>query len=181
MDMSLNVRETAAAPASLPFEPPMPKSIEETGLGLGFLADLAIKVMYFEGYISGYEIADTMKLPHSGVVDEVLEFLKREQFCEVKGAGGLGESGYQYVISAKGSEKAREVLDRGQYVGPAPVPLEAYTDAFAERSYPSKSRAPGPLTSGPQRTDLQPTGAGCEFRPFGLSLWPIRKRQDSHR
>jgi len=130
MDMSLNVRETAAAPASLPFEPPMPKSIEETGLGLGFLADLAIKVMYFEGYISGYEIADTMKLPHSGVVDEVLEFLKREQFCEVKGAGGLGESGYQYVISAKGSEKAREVLDRGQYVGPAPVPLEAYTDAL---------------------------------------------------
>ena len=71
-----------------------------------------------------------MKLPHSGVVDEVLEFLKREQFCEVKGAGGLGESGYQYVISAKGSEKAREVLDRGQYVGPAPVPLEAYTDAL---------------------------------------------------
>jgi predicted ATPase with chaperone activity len=130
MDMSLNVRETAAAPASLPFEPPMPKSIEETGLGLGFLADLAIKTMYFEGYISGYEIADTMKLPHSGVVDEVLEFLKREQFCEVKGAGGLGESGYQYVISAKGSEKAREVLDRGQYVGPAPVPLEAYTDAL---------------------------------------------------
>ena len=133
MDMSLNVRETAAAPASLPFEPPMPKSIEETGLGLGFLADLAIKVMYFEGYISGYEIADTMKLPHSGVVDEVLEFLKREQFCEVKGAGGLGESGYQYVISAKGSEKAREVLDRGQYVGPAPVPLEDYTEAFRKQ------------------------------------------------
>jgi len=129
MDMPLNVRE-ATAPPTLPFEPPMPKSIEETGLGLGFLADLAIKIMYFEGYISGYEIADTMKLPYSGVVDEVLEFLKREQFCEVKGAGGLGESGYQYVISVKGSEKAREVLDRGQYVGPAPLPLEAYTDAF---------------------------------------------------
>lgn len=111
----------------------MPKSIKETGLGLGFLADLAIKIMYFEGYISGYEIAETMKLPYTGVVDEVLEFLKREQFCEVKGAGGLGESGYQYVISAKGSEKAREVLDRGQYVGPAPVPLQAYTEAFRKQ------------------------------------------------
>ncbi len=132
MDMPLNVRE-ATAPPSLSFEPPMPKSIEETGLTLGFLADLAIKIMYFEGYISGYEIADTMKLPYTGVVDEVLEFLKREQFCEVKGAGGLGESAYQYVISLKGSEKAREVLDRGQYVGPAPVPLEAYTDAFRKQ------------------------------------------------
>jgi Cdc6-like AAA superfamily ATPase len=128
MDMPLNVRETALMPSL--FEPVMPKSTEDTGLALGFLADLAIKTMYFEGYISGYEIAETMKLPYSGVVDEVLEFLKREQFCEVKGAGGLGESGYQYVISVKGSEKAREVLDRGQYVGPAPVPLEDYTTAF---------------------------------------------------
>ena len=133
MDMPLNVRGTAAAPASQPFEPHMPKSIEGTGLTLGFLADLAIKIMYFEGYISGYEIAEAMKLPYSGVVDEVLEFLKREQFCEVKGAGGLGESAYQYVISSKGSEKAREVLDRGQYVGPAPVPLEDYTNAFRKQ------------------------------------------------
>ncbi len=132
MDMPLNVGETTT-PLAPSFEPPMPKSIKETGLGLGFLADLAIKIMYFEGYISGYEIAETMKLPYTGVVDEVLEFLKREQFCEVKGAGGLGESGYQYVISAKGSEKAREVLDRGQYVGPAPVPLKAYTEAFRKQ------------------------------------------------
>jgi predicted ATPase with chaperone activity len=132
MDMPLHVRETAAMPA-LSFEPLMPKSVEDTGLTLGFLADLAVKVMYFEGYISGYEIAETMKLPYTGVVDEVLEFLKREQFCEVKGAGGLGESGYQYVISIKGSEKAREVLDRGQYVGPAPVPLEDYTNAFRKQ------------------------------------------------
>ncbi len=128
MDMPLSVRKAAAAPAPS-FEPPMPKSIEETRLGLGFLADLAIKIMYFEGYISGYKIAETMKLPYSGVVDQVMEFLKREQFCEVKGTGGLGESGYKYVISLKGSKKAREVLDRGQYVGPAPVPLEDYTNA----------------------------------------------------
>jgi predicted ATPase with chaperone activity len=132
MEMPLKAQATAATLAPS-FEPSVPKSIEETGLGLGFLADLAIKIMYFEGYISGYEIADTMKLPYAGVVDEVMEFLKREQFCEVKGSGGLGESAYQYVISLKGSEKAREVLDRGQYVGPAPVPLQDYTDAFRKQ------------------------------------------------
>ena len=82
MDAPLNVREAAAMP-TLPFEPPIPKSIEETGLGLGFLADLAVKIMYFEGFISGYEIAEAMKLPFTGVVDVVVEFLKREQFCEV--------------------------------------------------------------------------------------------------
>jgi hypothetical protein len=112
------------------FEPPAPKSIEETGLNLGFLTDLALKTMYFEGYISGYEVADVMKLPFVGVVEHVLEFLKREQFCEIRGSGGFGESAYQYMITVKGSERAREILDRSQYVGAAPVPLATYSDAI---------------------------------------------------
>ena len=112
---------TSAAPA---YEPPPPRNLDETGLGIGFLSDLVLKVMYFEGYISGATIADRIKLPFSGVVDQVLEFLKREQFCEVRSAaGGFGEQSYQYAISNKGREKAREALDRSQYAGPAPVPL----------------------------------------------------------
>jgi predicted ATPase with chaperone activity len=116
------------------FEPLAPRSVEETGLNIGFLTDLALKIMYFEGYISGYEIADVMKLPFVGVVEHILEFLKREQFCEVKGSGGFGESAYQYMIADKGSDRAREVLDRSQYVGPAPVTLPAYTDAIHKQA-----------------------------------------------
>ena len=119
---------TASTPA--PFVPPMPKSIEETGLGLGALSDLALKIMYFEGNISGRDLADRMKLPFPGVVDRVLEFLKREKLCEVTGTGGYGEAAYQYTIAEKGRAMAREALDRSQYAGPAPVTLEAYTDAI---------------------------------------------------
>jgi predicted ATPase with chaperone activity len=116
-------------------EVPPPRSIEETGLGIGFLSDLVMKIMYFEGYISGATIAERICLPFSGVVDQVLDFLKREQFCEVRSAsGGFGEQSYQYAISTKGREKAREALDRSQYAGSAPVPLMVYNQAMLKQS-----------------------------------------------
>ncbi|MDW8068068.1 MAG: AAA family ATPase [Anaerolineae bacterium] len=116
------------------FLPRAPRNVEETGLNLGFLIDLALKVMYFEGFLSGYELAERMKLPYAGVVDQVVEFLKREKLCEVKGAGGFAEAAYQYAISDKGRLMAREALDRSHYAGPAPVPLSAYSDAIRQQS-----------------------------------------------
>jgi len=128
----------ASAPAAgmaSTLEVPPPRSLEETGLGIGFLSDLVMKIMYFEGYISGATIAERIRLPFSGVVDQVLDFLKREQFCEVRSAsGGFGEQSYQYAISTKGREKAREALDRSQYAGPAPVPLMVYNQAMLRQS-----------------------------------------------
>src|SRR5260221_14609561 len=89
-----------------PWSPPAMGSIEDTGLNLINIADLALKVMYFGGIMTGSKVADIIKLPYTGVVDQVMEFLKREKFIEVKGQGGLGEAAFQFVISAKGVEKA---------------------------------------------------------------------------
>ncbi len=116
--------------AQVRFMPPRPQSIEETGLKLDFLSDLALKVLYFRGYITGADIAEQMRLPFTGIVDRVLEFLKRDKFCEIKGAEGFGRSGYEYTITAFGIARAREILDRGQYAGPAPVPLADYSDGL---------------------------------------------------
>jgi len=123
-------QKTPASPVTPSLVPPMPTSVKETGLGLGFLTDLALKIMYFEGNLSGYELAERMKLPYTGVVDQVLEFLKREKLCEVKGAGGFAEAAYQYAIAEKGRLMGREALDRSQYAGAAPVTLEAYAEAI---------------------------------------------------
>ncbi len=123
-------QQAVASPASQAFVPRTPASVRDTGLGLGFLTDLALKIMYFEGNLTGYELAERMKLPYAGVVDQVLEFLKREKLCEVKGAGGFAEAAYQYAIAEKGRLMAREALDRSQYAGPAPVTLDAYSDAI---------------------------------------------------
>ncbi len=114
--------------------PPEPKTVEETGLNLSFLADLALKTMYTRGFLMGHEIADSMKLPFANVVDKVLDYLRREHLTEVKGSGGFGESSYQYVISDEGRSRARELMDQNQYVGPAPVRLDAYTKMVQAQS-----------------------------------------------
>ena len=106
--------------------PPEPRAVEGTGLNMAFLADLALKTMYTRGFLMGHEIADSMKLPFTGILDQVLDYLRREHLCEVKGAGGFGESSYQYVLSDEGRSRARELMDHNQYVGPAPVQLEPY-------------------------------------------------------
>ncbi len=127
-------QRTAKAPVVPDFYPPAPRSVEETGLGMGFLTDLAIKIMYFEGNITAAQIAEEIKLPYAGVMDQVLEFLKREKLCEVKGTGGFAEASYQYAIAEKGRAIAREALERSQYAGPAPVTLEDYTISIHQQS-----------------------------------------------
>jgi len=111
------------------FTPPAPRSVAETGLNMGLLGDLALKGLYFESYLAGRDLADRMGLPFAGVVSAVLDFLKREQLCEVRsasGRGGLSEAMYEYVLTARGREMAREALERSEYVGLAPVPLTEY-------------------------------------------------------
>ena len=106
------------------------KSLEETGLTETFLQDLALKIMYNRGQVTGFQVAEEVKLPFQTVMLPILEFLKREQMCEVKGSGGLGAGTYQYVITNKGSARARERLEQTTYVGPAPVPWDNYVAAI---------------------------------------------------
>ena len=114
--------------------PPQPRSVEETGLALTFLADLALKTIYLRGSLLGHEIADMMKLPFATVVDEVLDYLRRERLAEVKGATSVGKPAYRYALLQKGHSRARELLKRSQYVGPAPIMLEAYTEMVKAQS-----------------------------------------------
>ncbi len=122
--------EVGAHPAAFP----EPQSIQETGLSLSFLSDLVLKVAYFEGVLSGRRISQEVRLPFQGVLINVMEFLRREQFVEIKGSDGMGEASYQYTITQKGSERAHQVLDRSQYVGPAPVTLDMYRRAVRLQS-----------------------------------------------
>jgi predicted ATPase with chaperone activity len=124
------------APETGRFAPPAPRTIEDTELSVGFLADLVLKTLYFEGYISGYEVAEAIKLPFKNITDGILEFLKRDRFIEVKGSSGgaYAEAAYEYVITGRGIERAREILERNQYAGPAPVTLESYKTAIHKQA-----------------------------------------------
>ena len=103
-----------------------PQSLDETGLNPGFLNDLALKTIYYSGQLSGLAVANLLKLPFANVVERVLNALLKEDFVAIIGSTGLGERGYNYVITQKGSSKAQEVIERSQYFGPAPVSLQTY-------------------------------------------------------
>ena len=112
---------------------PQPLTLEETGLEFSMVLDLVVKAIYFAGRPAARQIAATLALSFP-VVDEVLAFLKREQLAEVVGSGGVGEQLYQYSLSGKGLEKAEEALSRNHYVGPAPVPFDAYLDVLSRQA-----------------------------------------------
>jgi len=117
------------------FYPPAINRIEDTGLSSLWLQDLALKILYFQGYLTGFKIAEEISLPFAGVMDQILEALKREKFVEVKSSQiGLGEGSYQYAITGAGIARAREALERSQYAGPAPVPLQAYYSSILRQS-----------------------------------------------
>lgn len=119
-----------------PFLPPPVNHLEDTGLSGLWLQDLTLKILYYLGYLTGFKVAEQLSLPFSGVVDQILEVMKREKLVEIKTAQqmGLGEGTYVYGITHLGVERAREALERSQYAGPAPVPLEDYCNAVLAQS-----------------------------------------------
>ena len=112
------------------YVPPPVTSIEDTGLSMLWLQDLALKIIYFGGYLNGFQIAERIALPFTGIIEHILDNLKREKFVEVRSQmGGLGEGAYQYAITGAGIMRAREALERSQYAGAAPVPIQEYNRA----------------------------------------------------
>ncbi len=110
-----------------------PSSVAETGLDPGFLADLTLKTLYFGGNISGSELCERLALSLN-VVSEVMDFLRRQRLAETTGGVGLSAATLQYTLSAAGIERASSALGMSGYVGPAPVPLEAYFDQVRKQS-----------------------------------------------
>src|SRR5438067_4458469 len=111
------------------FEPREIHAIEETGLSAQFLADLALKMIYNASSITGHEVAQRMRLPFVGVVDRILDALKRDSYIEVRGGSALSSASYVYSVTSRGSVRGVELLERSAYTGPAPVTLTDYWEA----------------------------------------------------
>jgi len=105
--------------------PDAPKTVEETGLELSFLAELILKHILFLVEFKFADIAERVKLP-VGVVDPVVEFLRQNKFVEIKGASQFLRSAYRLALTDQGRKRAAELLEICGYVGPTPVPLEDY-------------------------------------------------------
>src|SRR6184192_3415 len=112
---------------AVPEAPSAPETLQQTGLTLGFLNDLILRTLYTRGGMLGLDLARLMCLPFR-VVEESLEFLKRDKCLEVLGGDLIGRVSYRFNLTELGRRRAQDAMQMCAYVGPAPVPLEDYVE-----------------------------------------------------
>lgn len=118
-----------------------PRTIEDTCIPKDFISSLALKLLYFSGMMEGWQVAKAMRVSFTGIVEPILQELRHQHLAEVTGSSTLNRASYQYVITDKGSVRARELLERNRYVGPCPVSLEHYVSVVrAQAKYRPKVR-----------------------------------------
>jgi predicted ATPase with chaperone activity len=110
-----------------PAVPPVPDSIEDTGIPPTIIEHLILKYLYFRGELVGRDIASLLGFPFS-LIDETLETFKRQHYVGVKKSLGMGNMSGIFMLTDAGRNLAREFLENNQYAGPAPVPLYQYTE-----------------------------------------------------
>ncbi|HKB10621.1 MAG TPA: hypothetical protein VKD69_08200 [Vicinamibacterales bacterium] len=104
--------------------PPVPTSIEATGIGSDQIEQLLIKTLH-AGEAIGIAVADRMRLPFT-LIEPIIERVRNERLVEVKGGSGTGAASYRYALTDAGRDRSEQYFSINRYVGPVPVPLAAY-------------------------------------------------------
>src|SRR5437773_356750 len=132
--------------AGLPEAPSAPDSLQESGLPLGFLNDLILRILYTRGSMVGLDMARFLCLPFK-VIEDPLRFLKDEKCLEVTGGDLIGRVSYRFNLTDLGRKRAQDAMQMCGYVGPAPVPLEDYVEQAYRQAVTGISVSPENLRS----------------------------------
>jgi hypothetical protein len=122
------------APANIPL-PPRPTSILETGLDVTLLEELALRHITTGGVMTLGEVADRLCLPLTGVVDDVVNGLRREALVEFQSSGGsiVGAASVRVRATDRGVQLDQAARQRSGYIGPAPVSFNAYASMLRQQ------------------------------------------------
>lgn len=116
--------------------PAVPQNWDDLGVPQNAVADIVLKLLYFNGTLQGRELAQRTCVPWP-FVSEVLKALS-DQACVQSTGFKQGLSGMQllpdedigaamtYMIATSGRARARDLCEISQYIGPVPVPFELY-------------------------------------------------------
>jgi hypothetical protein len=122
--------------------PPVPATLEDTGLGADQLEQLLVKSLY-GGEATGLLLAERVRLPFS-ILEPLIERIRAERLIEVRGTTGTSSASYRYALTDLGRTRALQFLEINQYTGAAPVPLASYIKQMrslaASRGYIDRDR-----------------------------------------
>jgi predicted ATPase with chaperone activity len=103
-------------------------TIGQLGLPPSLAVDLVFRILFTEGDVSVARLADVTKL-FPQIIDEIMSDMQHDHMVEVVKAGAMRVS-YTYRLTDEGSARARDALERTQYIGPFPVDIDAYRNAI---------------------------------------------------
>lgn len=116
--------------------PAQPRTIEAAGLEFHFVRDLAMKHAAQLGSFTLAQLSEQLKLPTSAI-DPVLDEMRQQHYIEVKGATRLTKASWEFSVTERGKVNATELRSACRYIGPAPVPLEAYCKQVEQQTIKS--------------------------------------------
>jgi len=128
----------------VPEAPSAPETLQQTGLTLGFLSDMVLRILYTRGGMLGLDLARLICLPFK-ILEEALGFLKHEKCIEVAGGDLIGRISYKFNLTELGRRRAQEAFKMCAYTGPAPVPLEDYVEQTYRQAVTSIDVSPEAL------------------------------------
>jgi predicted ATPase with chaperone activity len=116
--------------------------LAQSGLSPALISDMVLKLLHFATQLPAHEIATRLRLDYE-CIHQVIGALANGAYIQSIGQGARPareldslEEGLAYMITDSGRERAREILDRNQYMGPAPVPLAEYNQAVRMQGLP---------------------------------------------
>ncbi len=121
----------------------LPETLEELGIPPGIVTDLMLKLLFTEGDVSLRRFSEVLHIG-AQVLDSILMRLQQEHIVDIAKAGNIGRASYIYALTDMGTGRARDALERNQYIGAVPVPLEAYTQAVLLQSQ-ERTRIPADM------------------------------------
>jgi hypothetical protein len=117
------------------YGPPTPEELDEVGLSLPLLRDLALKQLAALHSSTAQRVADELRLP-CALIDEILYQLYQEELIEMRVPTGNSES--QYVMRKQGWKRVTQLKANNGYLGPAPVSLADYSYMMRLQANPNQ-------------------------------------------
>jgi hypothetical protein len=155
--------------------PPVPETIEETGLSSGLLEQLVSKILFLRGDTMGRDLARAIGLKFS-LIQAIMDFFKRHHLVEVKRSLGMGDISAVFALTENGRKHAASCMEKNQYAGVAPVPLWQYATAVRMQRLENGWLKPEMLSKAFEHMVMNPrtlsqigpaVNAGCSFLIYG--------------
>ena len=103
-------------------------TLEQLGIPSTLVTDLIFRMLFNEGEVSVGRFCEVTHV-YAQIIDDLLAQAQRDHLVEIAKASAMRIS-YTYRLTDEGLRRARDAMERTQYIGPAPVDLRLYEQAI---------------------------------------------------